>query len=496
MSLIDRLSTLLPAAADRARARGRSVLVSAVERVDPIDVLDVAMSPTASTHDRMFWARRDVARAGIGIARDFRASGESRFATIDAAWHALLEDALIDDAGAEREARVAPMVMGGFAFDPDGPRSAPWRDFPAASMFLPRLQIVTREETCWLTANVLVAPDGSTDASLEDVAALWEAVRAGARDASRSGPAVAELAYADARSPDEWRELVQRAVDAIRAGDMEKVVLAREVRGSIPGDLDLGETLRYLREVHPTCYVFACWRADSVFLGATPELLVQLDGNEVRASALAGSVRRGIDGDADETFTRGLMESAKDRAEHEVVRHRLCATLGELCTHITWTRQPHILTLANVHHLHTPVVATLREGGSLLQLVARLHPTPAVGGEPRDAALRFIHEQEELDRGWYAAPIGWMQGDVGVFAVALRSALLAGHEASLFAGCGIVAASDPEREYVESMIKLRPMKLALAAALESSARESEASDHGSEDASSRANAVSFVERAS
>jgi len=500
VSIADRLTSLVPRAIERARGSGRSVLVSAVERIDDVhevDALAIATSHAARAHDRMYWTRpvEKYALAGIGTALDFTPSGASRFATIDDAWRTLLDDAIVDGVSAERPGATGPTLMGGFAFDADGPRTERWRDFAAASFALPRLQVTTRDDGSWLTANLLVAPDGTVDATPDAIDALWNALRTSAGDASDAPASGDAPVYADARTPDEWRALVQRAVDAIRAGAMEKVVLAREVRGSVSDDLDAAETLRYLVEVHPTCFVFACWRGDALFLGATPELLVQLHDTEVNASALAGSVRRGIGGNADETFTRDLMSSAKDRAEHEVVRRRLCATLGELCTHMVWPKEPHILTLANVHHLYTPVTATIRDGATLLQLVERLHPTPAVGGEPRDAALRFIREHEELDRGWYAAPVGWLQRDRGQFAVALRSALVTDGEASLFAGCGIVEGSDPEREYVESMVKLRPMKMALAASLDPGAHDGEASD-ASDDTSRRADAVLFVERAS
>jgi len=485
VSLTDRISALVPAAAERARATGRPVLVSAVERVDDVDAITLATSPAAREHDRMFWTHpvERYALVGIGTALELTPSGASRFAAIDHAWRALLDDALVDAVPGERSAGTGPTLIGGFAFDTDGPRTERWRDFPASSLALPRLQLMTRDDGSWLTANVLVASDGTTDVAPDEIDALWDALRLSGSDASEIDVPGDAPMYADARSPVEWRALVQRAVDAIRAGAMEKVVLAREVRAALPDGIDLAETLRYLCEVHPTCFVFACWRGDGVFLGATPELLVQLHDTEVNASALAGSVRRGIGGNADETFTRDLMRSEKDRAEHEVVRRRLCATLGELCTHMVWPREPYILTLANVHHLYTPVTATIRDGATLLQLVARLHPTPAVGGEPRDAALRFIREHEGLDRGWYAAPIGWLQRDRGQFAVALRSALITDGEASLFAGCGIVDGSDPEREYVESMIKLRPMKMALAASLESAGNETDVESLAGERAS-------------
>jgi menaquinone-specific isochorismate synthase len=147
------------------------------------------------------------------------------------------------------------------------------------------------------------------------------------------------------------------------------------------------------------------------------------------------------------------------------VRDALYEALAESCDNVVAPETPVILSLSNVHHLHTPLRATLRQGKSLLDLVERLHPTPAVGGTPRDAALQFIRANEGLDRGWYAAPVGWIGESSGEFAVALRSALIHGEHATLFAGCGIVLDSDPDMEVDESNLKLQAMKSALTASL-------------------------------
>lgn len=479
MSISTRLTPLLAPAAARARTTGAPVLACAVLRVDEIDPLDVATMDVARAYDRMYWSRPSerFAMAGIGAALTFAASGADRFAVTDRAWRALLGDAIVDDAvhaAASASGGVGPTLLGGFAFDPDGPRSAQWSAFPATSLQLPRLLVTAVDDACWLTASVLVDSTGAPDVELGALDALWSALaNAASRERARPDDAPvshAALSYDDARAPAEWRALVATAVREIRAGAMEKVVLAREVRAHATDDaaLDVGAMLRSLRAAHPDCFVFGCWRSGNAFVGASPERLVQLRAGEVRASTLAGSVRRGTTPDDDDALAARLLASEKDRGEHEVVRRALCAALDELCDDVSAPHEPSLLTLANVHHLHTPVRATLRPGGSLLALVARIHPTPAVGGEPRNAALRFIREHERLDRGWYAAPIGWVQRDRGEFAVALRSALVTSRAASLFAGCGIVADSDPDREYAESLLKLRPIKHALAAALATS----------------------------
>ena len=179
--------------------------------------------------------------------------------------------------------------------------------------------------------------------------------------------------------------------------------------------------------------------------------------------SLAGSIRRGKTPAEDARLGQTLLDSAKDRAEHAVVVRALGEALGETCDRLQVSDTPSLLKLGHIQHLCTPITGHLANGHTLLDLVERLHPTPAVGGRPREAALRLIRACEGLDRGWYAGPVGWLdaQGE-GEFAVALRSALLHGNTATLFAGCGIVADSDPEREYAESRLKLKPMLTALS----------------------------------
>jgi isochorismate synthase len=262
--------------------------------------------------------------------------------------------------------------------------------------------------------------------------------------------------------------MVRTAVTEIRSGDLSKVVVARAVRVSAPDTIDVFALLRHLRSIHRESFVFGVWQSDSAFVGASPERLVRVTGSEVEASSLAGTIERGATPSADADNAHLLRESTKDLAEHVAVRDELISALSERCDDVRAADTPSLLTLPNVHHLHTPIRARLRNGDSLLSLVGALHPTPAVGGLPRDVALEFIEDHEGLDRGWYAAPVGWIGGQSGEFAVALRSALVDGNHAVLYAGCGIVAESDPDLEYAESNLKLKAMLSAIAASASAS----------------------------
>lgn len=499
MQTAQRRDTLMARGRARARTLGRPVLVSVAERVaatDPLAALEHAVRAAQldvdlaiHTKARVYWTRPadHFAIAALGAAVSFEPSGADRFDQADRAWTTLIADAVIDDASDGMPA-VGPTSLGGFRFDPATPQAAIWRSFPDSRLVIPRIQLTVSRDSSWLTTNVIVACDGSMDVEPAVLHRLRDAFvgvhdceeasgsapghdddRAAAHAMDAATPRRPAVECRDVRSANSWRSMIRKAVSTIRGGELEKVVLAREIEMIADGSFDAHATLRELQAAHATSYVFAFWFGDSVFLGATPERLVRVDGNTVQASSLAGSARRGDTPSDDAALARQLMHSVKDRSEHEIVRLALCAGLAQMCDDVAAPDAPVLLTLPHVHHLHTTVRARLRAGHTILQLIGRLHPTPAVGGAPRELALAFIREHERMDRGWYAAPIGWMQSHHGEFAVALRSAVVTGSHAALFAGCGVVADSDPDQEYAESLLKLRPMQAALAAAVLSAA---------------------------
>jgi isochorismate synthase len=255
---------------------------------------------------------------------------------------------------------------------------------------------------------------------------------------------------------------VTSLTDLIARGEAEKVVLARRQAGEADSEIDVAATLQRLRERYPTCTVFAVREGPACFLGATPETLVRLHDGVVSADCLAGSARRGATPEQDEASGAVLLADDKERREHAMVVRGLIESIEDACEGLEAPAAPVLRRMANVQHMHTPIRARLRGAGHVLDLVERLHPTPATGGLPRGRALCLIREHEAFDRGWYAGPLGWIDArGGGEFAVALRSALVRGREAYLYAGCGIVRGSDPEREYEESSLKLGAMLGAL-----------------------------------
>jgi isochorismate synthase len=443
------------------------MLVSSIERigsVDPLAVLERLIGralvddriATLIEQGRAYWARpRDAfAIAAIGAATTLHPAGTDRFAAVDESWRSLMSDAVIEGADADRG--VGPLLVGGFAFDPEGPRTSTWSGFPSLHFILPRITITSINGESFVTVN---------GHDRDDNASVLAAVRPDIQSRSSAFEEEAlgsKLQIQALRSDTKWKSAVSDAVERIRSGELEKVVLARAELASSDSDFDVFATLRHLKSMHRDSFVFGYWRGEKAFVGASPERLARVEGRDVEVSSLAGTIPRGSNEREDLENASALKASAKDRAEHAAVRNALYQCLTEECETVATPAEPALLTLPHVHHLHTEISGRLREGRSLLDIVRRLHPSPAVGGSPREPALEFIRENEGLDRGWYAAPIGWIGRNGGEFAVALRSAVIDGADATLFAGCGIVADSDPDQELAESTLKLQLMESALA----------------------------------
>ncbi|HUS15086.1 MAG TPA: isochorismate synthase, partial [Chloroflexia bacterium] len=472
------LAARVVSAGAAARLDGAPVLVSFSQPVATTDAIDFFDAGQALSTDRIYWAAPGGALVfvGVGVARAFTAAGPQRFAEVARAWSTLLATLPGDsDAGAALPS-AGPTLLGGFSFEPQGPATADWAGFPAGRMVLPRFLLTVTNGQAVLTTAVVVEPDSDPVAEAVQVErdyarvlAILASLPASGMSPHRSlyGRGPSSLRVTDVRAAADWQAAVAGVARDIRAGSLEKVVLAREVQVEAGQVMDPATTLRHLRRAYPDCYGFAIAQGGSCFVSATPERLVSLADGKVQTTCLAGSSRRGQD--AADDFKRGaaLLASAKDREEHAVVARVLIDALAAVCGDVQAPAMPGLLRLRNVQHLYTPIRGHLRNGTSLLELVARLHPTPAVGGFPREAALARIRACEGLDRGWYAGPVGWLDSHgAGEFAVALRSALLHGNTARAFAGCGIMADSDPAAEYAETEIKLR----AVLAALEEAAR--------------------------
>ena len=459
-----RLERRLDAALRRARATGAPVLASVTGRADA--ALDPTAAVVASRRSGETWFcleqpdREGSALAAVGSARVLEAQGGERFGDVGRAWSTLAADALADDVDGPPGSGL--VAVGGFAFADDGGGSARWEGFAPASMVVPELSLARRREEVWLTVNAEVAPDDT----LADVMA-----RVSGRLAELRGPALPLLDPAPAGAyrvlspmpPAHFEEAVARAVERIRTGELEKIVLARDVEVHAPLDHDVGAVLGLLREAFPSCYVFAVGRGDATFLAASPELLVRRDGQRASTVALAGSIRRSADPAIDDHLGEQLLRSDKEREENAIVARRIARALRPHSVWVTAAPEPSLVRVANIQHLGMPIRAQLADPISAIELAGVLHPTPAVGGEPWAVASPLIPALEGLDRGWYAGPVGWTDatGD-GEFCVALRCALLRARLAHLYAGGGIVRDSDPPSELAETEVKLGALLPVLA----------------------------------
>jgi menaquinone-specific isochorismate synthase len=255
---------------------------------------------------------------------------------------------------------------------------------------------------------------------------------------------------------------VRDALARIAEGELDKVVLAAPSLAEAAQPIAIPRVLARLGEGYSGCARFALERGGAVFAGASPERLVAASGRAVEADALAGSTPRRLDGDA--AAARELLASAKERREHALVVEAVAAALGPVCEAIEVPAVPAVRTLRNVHHLWSPIAGRLAAPAHLLDLAHRLHPTPAVCGTPRPAAIRWIRAREPAPRGWYAGAVGWIgAGGEGALWLGIRAALIEGRRAWLYAGVGLVEGSDPDAELAEARAKRRPMLTALGA---------------------------------
>ncbi|MCW2992245.1 MAG: isochorismate synthase [Solirubrobacterales bacterium] len=460
----ERLDRHCERAVRAARRRGEvlaSITIALDAAVDPLAVIAASRRPGEPWFAMEQPDAEGFALAAAGCARAIEATGADRFEHAARTWHTLAADAVADPVDGPRGG--GPVALGGFAFAPDGAAAADWEGFAAASLHVPEVAIVRRGGEVRLTVCVLCHPD-------DDAAAL--SARAAGRVAGlRSAPLplldpspVEAARVASAMPPEHYVGAVERAVERIRAGELEKVVLAREVLVHAGRPHDAAAVLGVVREAFPSCFVFAVGRGEKAFVAASPELLVRRQGQRASTLALAGTTRRSADPAVDDHLGEQLLRSGKDREEQAIVIRSIEQTLRPHAVWVAAAEEPVVVKMANVQHLATPIRAQLRHPVGAVELAGALHPTPAVGGEPFAVAEPLIPALEGFDRGWYAGPVGWTDAlQDGEFCVALRCALLSGRDARCYAGVGVVAESDPQAELAETEAKLGALLPVLSA---------------------------------
>ncbi len=419
-------------AAGRAGGEPVGLVVRTRELADPGPLLDLLPAATA-----LSWVRRGEGLVAWGTTARFDTGGSARFADADAWWRGLVVRAVVRDE--VRLPGTGPVAFGSFAFDdrsPDG-----------GSLVVPEVVVGHRGGRWWVTT---LAADSSLPSH--------PAVTAQAAPGDPGAVAYADGALAGAG----WEHVVAEAVARIATGEVDKVVLSRDLLATTERPVDPRWLLHGLAQRYPGCWTFA---VDGL-VGATPELLVRLERRLVHSRVLAGTIRRTGDDDHDLVLAGSLARSSKDLEEHEYAVRSVADALTPYCSSMNVPEAPFVLHLANVMHLATDVAGVLAQDVTSLALAAALHPTAAVCGTPTAAALEVVRDLEGMDRGRYSGPVGWIdaRGD-GEWGIALRCAQIDPEDRRrlrLFAGCGIVAGSDPTAELAESDAKLVPMRDALS----------------------------------
>lgn len=361
-----------------------------------------------------------------------------------------------------------PAAVAGFAFAGAGGRDPVWSGFGAGRITIPRVVVWRRGSETGAAVAAEIGPDSDADVVQAELDTIAADLAGGARPRSAAARLATTAVPCTGDGPDRqaWMGLVDRARAAVAGGGLAKLVVARRRLLEAPAGQawHAEDTARALRAIEPHAQVFAVRGDQGWFVGATPELLAEVHGGQLSTVALAGTRARGADPAEDERLGEVLWSSAKDRLEHAIVVEAIRQQLGALSRVVHTAEAPRLVRFRAVMHLETRVTAALQPDVGVLEVARALHPTPAVSGAPQGEALAWLEREEQLDRGWYAGPIGWLDAaQGGHLAVALRSAVLEGAHAHAHVGCGIVAASDPAAEWDETEHKLASIARALSA---------------------------------
>lgn len=437
-------------------------VVSHVQEISDIDLLAWLASNAGGSRLLLENQQQGMAFATIGSVAAISAGGTGRFEQVQQQLESFSPHVFVEgDAPKEAE----PRWFGGFSFRSNHDSVGVWSAFPAAHFLLPRIQLTQVNGKTWLTFNDSLQAEETLQEAEQRLKVEVDRLIESHLDAPTFDPTDIQVDQTSALMDQAtWHQLIENTTGKIVKGDLEKVVLAQALQVQSQSSVDSMTVLSHLRKKYPNCYSFLFEpEPGQAFFGATPELLAKVDDDSVETMAMASSIGRGKDEAEDQLLAEKLLASSKERHEHQVVIEAIQRKLAPLTTELDIPDQPEIARFSNIQHLKTNIRGKLTHASSMLAVIKAMHPTPAMGGTPRQAALEWIETSEPFPRGWYASPVGWLdaQGN-GLFVVAIRSAVTSGQETQLFAGAGIVADSDPEREWAEIQLKFRPILEALS----------------------------------
>ncbi|QGH34262.1 isochorismate synthase [Gracilibacillus salitolerans] len=452
-----KIDGVLQSAQKQSIDKSAPTFVSVTEQIEWIDPIDFFQAGKGIEENRIYWSSADQKTQfiGIGDALLFH-DVDASYQGLKEKWKQTMENSWI--VNPFDQYKTGPIAFGGFPFDAEEKVEELWEEFNGSQFRVPTFLLTIDKNKAFLTTTVYVEQGSNIDQLAAELITKKNQLLLVSKPTYQENHIVLKHEV----DPAEWKKLVHKATTAIDSEKVDKIVLARELQIEFDDVCDIGQVLGRLQKTQENSFVFA-WEKDNVcFIGATPERLVKVDNQQLFSTCLAGTAPRGNTKEEDSYFGQQLLQDQKNRNEHQFVVDMIKEAVCSFAKYVEIPDQPILYPLKNLQHLFTPVQAELDQGYTLLDVVEKLHPTPALCGFPRESSLDFIRKFEQLKRGWYGAPIGWFdQYFDGEFAVAIRSALVAGDKASLFAGCGLVQDSDPEIEYQETNIKFTPMLQAL-----------------------------------
>ncbi|MFK9095205.1 isochorismate synthase MenF [Bacillus salipaludis] len=448
-------------AVNHAKKLGRPILISEVHKMNTINPLSFFnIGKDRYCGERFFWKdpTDEIVLIGLGISKQIQSDqATDRFFHVESEWKSFLEDSIIFNP--YTKIGVGPLMFGGFSFDPYKEKTDLWSKFADSLFHIPKYLLSIIDGETYLTTNVVITPNDDVSLFSKIIEERNQLLMT-LKHNDLTKPAI--LLKTNEISPEKWKQSVDGVVKELTNGPLKKVVLARELRLIFNNHLEAEAVLEHLYTEQHASFIFAFESNGDCFIGASPERLVKKHGSEVYSTCLAGSISRGSTEEEDRILGQTLLNDQKNLIEHGFVVEMIREALEESCEEIILPDKPQLMKNRDIQHLYTPVIGKCNKDASLLLLVERLHPTPALGGLPKKAAVEKIRQVEVLDRGFYGAPLGWVDyKQNGEFAVSIRCGLLQGDEASLFAGCGVVADSNSESEYLETSLKFTPMLRAL-----------------------------------
>lgn len=437
----------------------------ALEAIDPLACLEMCWN---TDEFQYYWEKPsdEFAIAAGGTMINLSARTTNRFQTISKRIQSIRR------ATAEyttvRHPYCGMMFLGGFSFF-DDISNGMWKPFEAASFTVPEWTIIKDGKFSLATFSVKLSSfDNPSDLhqylikKYEDIQDIYQGKDSPSEIPKKTCETVLISSINKNTAYRQWISSVEKATDLIAKNNFEKIVLARKISVPLSTNISATKLLNKLRGKYTNCFNYLIHKGGKTFLGSSPERLGAFRNRLLLTEALAGSMRRGDTATEDTIFERNLTGSSKNRKEHNFVIKDIEERLAPFAKDFYRSKNPEIKKLLNVQHLYTPIRAHLKSDADIFDVIGQLHPTPAVGGYPWKNAAPYINELEDFDRGWYASPVGWLNSKgMGEFAVGIRSGLLTKNKAHFFAGCGIVADSDPAAEWEETNLKLKPMLSAL-----------------------------------